>query len=113
MSKQTPQSATDKRSDAAAVENDSHDLHDAVHDILIDSSPEPDRVLDVQGLNCPMPLLRAKLALSELTSGQRLLVLATDPYSKMDFEAFCAKTGHPLLAHDELEGVYRFLLSRK
>ena len=81
-------------------------------DISIDSAPPPQRVLDVQGLACPMPLLSAKLALGELASGEHLLVLATDPYSVMDFEAFCAKTGHQLLAHDESEGVFRFLLRR-
>ena len=107
MSKQAPPSATQSTSDAEDGQRD------AAHATLIDSSPKPDQVLDVKGLNCPMPLLRAKLALGELTSGQRLLVLATDPYSKMDFDAFCAKTGHPLLAHDELDGVFRFLLSRK
>ena len=105
MSKQTPQPAPGKRGRVTHG--------DAVHATLVDSSPEADQVLDVQGLNCPMPLLRAKLALSELSSGQRLLVLATDPYSVMDFDAFCAKTGHPLLAHDEVDGVFRFLLSRK
>lgn len=109
MNKQTPQSAAGTRSEAAAGDGNS----DVVHAVLIDSSPEPDQVLDVKGLNCPMPLLRAKLALGELASGQHLLVLATDPYSVMDFDAFCAKTGHQLLAHDEVDGVFRFLLSRK
>ena len=78
--------------------------------VSIDSEPPAQQVLDVKGLNCPMPLLRAKLALSELASGEHLLVLATDPYSVMDFEAFCAKTGHQLRAHDEIDGVFRFLL---
>lgn len=80
--------------------------------ITVDAGPQPDRVVDVKGQNCPMPLLRAKLALGELTSGEHLLVLATDPYSVMDFEAFCAKTGHQLVAHDEVDGVFRFLLRR-
>ena len=81
--------------------------------MAIDEQPSPQRILDVKGLNCPMPLLRAKLALGELESNDHLLVLATDPYSVMDFEAFCDKTGHALLAHDEVDGVFRFLLRRK
>ena len=81
--------------------------------LTIDSAAPPQRVLNVQGLSCPMPLLRAKLALSELASGEQLLVLATDPHSVMDFEAFCSKTGHELRAHDEADGVFRFLLRRK
>ncbi|MFT5173455.1 MAG: tRNA 2-thiouridine synthesizing protein A [Gammaproteobacteria bacterium] len=81
--------------------------------LTIESATPPPRVLDVQGLNCPMPLLRAKLVLGELASGEHLLVLATDPYSVMDFEAFCTKTGHQLLVHDLVDGVFRFLLRRK
>ena len=81
--------------------------------LTIESAPQPQRVLDVKGLNCPMPLLRAKIVLGELESDELLLVLATDPSSVMDFEAFCDKTGHALLAHDEVDGVFRFLLRRK
>jgi len=72
--------------------------------------PAPDRVLDVKGLSCPMPLLRAKLVLGELSSGEHLRVEATDPHSLMDFESFCSKTGHTLVSHDEEDGVFRFLL---
>lgn len=75
--------------------------------------PRPDRTLDVKGLSCPMPLLRAKLALGELAAGQHLQVEATDPHSVMDFESFCEKTGHTLVAHDERDGVFRFLLRRR
>ena len=102
-----------ERTSQMAPKGQKEDNGEPVNDTLIDASPEPDRVLDVKGLNCPMPLLRAKLALGELSRGQHLLVLATDPYSVMDFDAFCAKTGHPLLAHDEVDGVFRFLLRRK
>ena len=59
---------------------------------------------------CPMPLLRAKLVLTELESGQLLQVDATDPYSVMDFEAFCDKTGHVLVQHEVIDEVYRFLI---
>ena len=75
-----------------------------------ESHPAPDRVLDVTGLICPMPLLRAKLVLGELRSGEHLLVESTDPYSVMDFEAFCQETGHELVFHDERDMVFRFLI---
>jgi tRNA 2-thiouridine synthesizing protein A len=58
-----------------------------------------DRELDVRGLNCPLPILRAKKALGDLTAGQVLKVIATDPGSVKDFEAFCKQTGNELLAH--------------
>ena len=50
-----------------------------------------DRELDVRGLNCPLPILRAKKALGDLTAGQVLKVLATDPGSVKDFQAFCKR----------------------
>jgi tRNA 2-thiouridine synthesizing protein A len=58
-----------------------------------------DRELDVRGLNCPLPILRAKKALGDLTAGQVLKVVATDPGSVKDFEAFCKQTGNELLSH--------------
>ncbi len=60
-----------------------------------------DRELDVRGLNCPLPILRAKKALSDLTTGQVLKVMATDPGSVKDFQAFCRQTGNELLSHTE------------
>ena len=60
-----------------------------------------DRELDVKGLNCPLPILRAKKALGELQSGQVLKVIATDPGSVKDFQAFCRQTGNELLSHTE------------
>jgi len=60
-----------------------------------------DRELDVKGLNCPLPILRAKKALGELQSGQVLKVTATDPGSVKDFQAFCRQTGNELLSHTE------------
>ncbi len=53
--------------------------------------------LDTSGLNCPMPILRAKKALKELQSGEILRVTATDPGSVKDFEAFAKQTGNELL----------------
>ena len=60
-----------------------------------------DRELDVKGLNCPLPILRAKKALGELQSGQVLKVTATDPGSVKDFQAFCRQTGNELLSASE------------
>ena len=60
-----------------------------------------DRELDVRGLNCPLPILRTKKTLADLTAGQVLKVMATDPGSVKDFQAFCRQTGNELLSHTE------------
>jgi tRNA 2-thiouridine synthesizing protein A len=60
-----------------------------------------DRELDVRGLNCPLPILRAKKMLGDLSAGQVLKVVATDPGSVKDFEAFCKQTGNELLSRSE------------
>ncbi len=57
--------------------------------------------LDASGLNCPMPILRAKKALKDLSSGDVLRIVATDPGSVKDFEAFAKQTGHELLESSE------------
>ena len=72
-----------------------------------------DRELDVKGLNCPLPILRTKKALSEMTSGQVLHVLATDPGSVKDFQAFAKQTGNELLANSETDKVFEYYLKRK
>ncbi|MFT4096915.1 MAG: sulfurtransferase TusA family protein [Rhodoblastus sp.] len=69
-----------------------------------------DRTLDVKGLNCPLPILRAKKTLKELPRGGVLEVLATDPGSVEDFPAFCKTTGAELLESTADNGVYRFLI---
>ena len=69
--------------------------------------------VDARGLICPMPLLKAKKALNELQSGQRLLVLATDPGSVRDFEVFSAQSGHQLLQSARADDAYRYLLQKK
>lgn len=71
-----------------------------------------DKTLDAQGLACPLPVLKAKKALSELPKGATLEVLATDPGSVEDFRALCKTAGHTLLEHEEKAGVYRFLIQR-
>ena len=75
--------------------------------------PEPDRILDVKGLNCPLPILRTKLLLGELAPGEILHVVATDPHSVLDFRAYCARTGHELLAVHEDGETFQFYLRRK
>ena len=71
-----------------------------------------DKVLDAKGLNCPLPILKAKKALKELDAGQTLQVLSTDPGSVKDFEAFSKQTGNELLEHKEEGGVYDFLIEK-
>ncbi len=68
--------------------------------------------LDVKGLNCPMPILKAKKAIGALAAGDILEVLATDPGSVQDFDAFCRSTGHELTETSEEDGVYRFVLKK-
>jgi tRNA 2-thiouridine synthesizing protein A len=73
-----------------------------------------DKEVDARGLNCPLPILRAKKALAEMQAGQVLHVLATDPGSVKDFAAFARQTGNELVAQNELaDNVYDFFLRRK
>lgn len=71
------------------------------------------RELDVKGLNCPMPLLKAKKALNDMQAEELLRVFATDPGSVRDFEVFARQSGNTLLEADEQEGVYTYLLKKK
>lgn len=68
--------------------------------------------LDASGLNCPMPILRAKKALKELNSGEVLRVIATDPGSVKDFEAFAKQTGNELLESNEEDGSFYYRLRK-
>jgi tRNA 2-thiouridine synthesizing protein A len=70
-------------------------------------------LLDVQGLSCPLPVLKANKALRGLPPGGRLVVLATDPAAARDFPAYCAETGHALLESAEAAGVWRFVLRKR
>jgi len=74
---------------------------------------QADREVDARGLNCPLPILRTKKALNDMASGQVLRVLATDPGSVRDFEAFAKQTGNQLLQFAEQDGVFSFLVKRK
>jgi len=71
-----------------------------------------DEELDASGLNCPLPLLRTKKALARMRSGQLLRVVATDPASVKDFDAFSRQTGCSLLECSEADGKFRFLLRK-
>lgn len=71
-----------------------------------------DQELDARGLNCPLPILRAKKALNDLTDGQVLRVVATDPGSVKDFQAFAKQTGNELLESGEEGGEFTFLIKK-
>ncbi len=73
---------------------------------------EFDQELDARGLNCPLPILRAKKALNDLSSGQVLRIIATDPGSVKDFDAFAQQTGNQLLESTEADGEFQFLLRK-
>jgi tRNA 2-thiouridine synthesizing protein A len=72
-----------------------------------------DREVDARGLNCPLPILRTKKTLNDMSSGQVLRILATDPAAVRDFQAFAKQTGNQLLQHGEQNGAFFFLLKRK
>jgi len=69
--------------------------------------------VDARGLNCPLPILRAKKALAEMTSGDVLRVTATDPSSVRDFQAFAKQTGNTLLEHATNDKEFVFFMRRK
>lgn len=71
-----------------------------------------DQLLDVKGLNCPLPILRAKKALNDMATGATLEVLATDPGAVKDFEAFCRTTGNELVESKLDDNVYVFVIRR-
>ncbi len=71
-----------------------------------------DLVLDTKGLNCPLPILKAKKALKDVPLDGTLEILATDPAADADFQAFCRTTGHELLESSRDGDVYKFLLKR-
>jgi tRNA 2-thiouridine synthesizing protein A len=72
-----------------------------------------DKEIDTRGLNCPLPILKAKKALSELTSGQTLRVVSTDAGSVRDFQAFAKQTGNELLDQQSGAGEYIHVLRRR
>lgn len=69
-------------------------------------------ILDTSGLNCPLPVLKAKKALKELAEGDSLTVIATDPSSVKDFEVFCQQTGDELIDSRAEDGVFTFVIKK-
>jgi tRNA 2-thiouridine synthesizing protein A len=74
---------------------------------------EFDKEVDARNLNCPLPILRCKKGLSDMLADQTLKIMATDPGSVKDFEAFCKQTGHELLQLDKEDSVYTFYIKKK
>lgn len=72
-----------------------------------------DKELDARGLNCPLPILRAKKALTDMGSGQVLKILATDPGSVKDFQAFSKQTGNALLSSETADTEFIFFMKKK
>jgi len=72
-----------------------------------------DKELDARGLNCPLPILRTKKALTDMLSGQVLKVLATDPGSVKDFAAFSKQTGNPLLSSETVDKEFVFFMKKR
>ena len=71
-----------------------------------------DATLNAKGLNCPLPILKARKALKEVPAGGTLEIVATDPGAVADFQAFCRQTGNELLEHSEDDGIYQFLIKK-
>lgn len=71
-----------------------------------------DKSLDCKGLTCPEPILRVKMAMNELSSGQVLEMLATDPGSVNDMSAWSKRTGNKILGSSEKDGVYQFFVQK-
>lgn len=72
-----------------------------------------DKELDVRGLVCPLPILRTKKSLAEMTHGQILKIMATDPGAIIDLQVFAEQTGHELLSSSELTGEFLFYLKKR
>jgi len=72
-----------------------------------------DKELDARGLNCPLPILRTKKALSDMVSGQVLKITATDPGAVRDFQAFSKQTGNTLVSSDSTDDAFIFFMKKK
>lgn len=78
----------------------------------VSSEVQPGRILDAQGLDCPLPILETRKAIADLASGEVLQVIATDPGSVNDMASFCRQTGNQLVASGETAGTDRFLIRK-
>ncbi len=74
---------------------------------------EFDAELDARGLSCPLPILRTKKALSGMSTGQVLRIIATDPGAPKDFETFCRQTGNELVSAEQANDEFVFYLRRR
>ncbi len=81
--------------------------------IFKDQIMEYDKELDARGLNCPLPILKAKKALADMLTGDVLRVVATDRGSLRDFQAFAKQTGNELLSHSQRDEEFVFFIQRK
>jgi tRNA 2-thiouridine synthesizing protein A len=71
-----------------------------------------DQELDARGINCPLPIIRARKSIESMDNGQLLRIVATDPGSVKDFQAFCEQTKNELVEHKEEGGEYLFLIRK-
>jgi len=71
-----------------------------------------DQHLDARGLNCPLPVLKAKFALVKMHPGEILYVQATDPHATIDFHAYCARTGHEIISTSTVDDIIHFYIRR-
>lgn len=78
----------------------------------LDATEAKTDIYDLRGLNCPLPVLKARKRLSAMAPGERLLVETTDPLAVIDLPAFCAEDGHRLLGTEAVAGGHRFLIER-
>ena len=74
---------------------------------------EFDKECDARNLNCPLPILRCKKSLSDIKPAQILKIIATDPGSVKDFQAFCKQTGHELLQLDQADSEFTFYIKKR
>lgn len=80
--------------------------------MIMTEQPTITLTVDARGLNCPLPLLKAKQGLKQLASGECLRVVATDPGSVRDFNSFSELSGNPLLSSEEADGVFTYVLQK-
>lgn len=79
---------------------------------MTESANAPAKTLDVKGLRCPLPVLKARKQISDVDVGECLLVIATDPASTLDFRHYCNTSGHDLVESEEAGDEFRFLIRR-
>ena len=71
-----------------------------------------DKELDTSGLNCPLPIIKAKKEINSMDAGQVLHVISTDPGAVMDFESFASQTGNEILSSDSMDNKFFFMIKK-